>query len=168
MFSQTTEYAMRAMVMLASRDHVLTSTTDIAESTGVPANYLAKVLQNLAAADLIVGRRGVGGGYRLARPASEIRLIDVVRAVGKLDRIERCPMPHGNGHSPGLCRLHNMMDEVVESAETILNGHTLSDLLEHKPGSAPLCGVGFVQPIGAGAPGEEADSSDAKSAARAG
>ena len=71
MFSQTTEYALRAMACLAMYPDDLVATPTLAEQTKVPANYLAKVLQQLAAAKLITGRRGVGGGYRLARPAGD-------------------------------------------------------------------------------------------------
>ena len=61
MFSQTTEYALRAMACLALRPQQLTSAIALADQTKVPANYLAKVLQQLAGAGLIDGRRGVGG-----------------------------------------------------------------------------------------------------------
>ena len=46
----------------------------------MPVNYLAKVLQVLAGANLIIGRRGVGGGYRLARRPEEITMLEVINA----------------------------------------------------------------------------------------
>jgi len=140
MFSQTTEYALRAMVVLSAAPERLSSTTELAGETGVPPNYLAKVLQSLAAADLITGRRGVGGGYRLSRAPSEITLIDVVRAVGKLERIRRCPRGSSATEDGALCRLHGMMDEVVQSAESILDSYTLRDVLASEAHVPSLCG----------------------------
>ena len=61
MLSQTTEYALRAMSCLAYMPDDLVSTAQLAEVTRVPMNYLAKVLQLLSKAELINGRRGVGG-----------------------------------------------------------------------------------------------------------
>lgn len=86
MFTLTTEYALRAMTVLAQEPLVLMPTGVVAERTRVPANYLAKVLQQLASSGLVEGRRGLGGGYKLARPAKEISLLEVVRAVGRMER----------------------------------------------------------------------------------
>src|SRR5262249_779585 len=61
-FSQTTEYALRAMACLALAPDELVPTSVLADKTKVPANYLAKVLQQLAGGGLIRGRRGVGRG----------------------------------------------------------------------------------------------------------
>lgn len=138
MFSQTTEYALRAMASLALRPDDLVPTPVLAKQTQVPENYLAKVLQQLAAADLIVGRRGVGGGYRLRRPASDIKLLDVVRAVGQLERIESCPLGLPN-HGPNLCPLHRMMDEVFGAAIDLLDGHTLEEVIRKPGANVPLC-----------------------------
>ena len=80
MLSQTSEYALRAMVCLASGNGGLTPTPELAKSADVPHNYLAKVLQMLASADLVAGRRGVGGGYRLCRDPEQIKLLDIVNA----------------------------------------------------------------------------------------
>src|SRR4051812_13948815 len=87
MFSQTSEYALRAMAWLAVLDGDLIPTPTLAARTQVPANYLAKVLQQLAAAKLIVGRRGVGGGYKLAKPARDINLLDIIRCMTPVERV---------------------------------------------------------------------------------
>ena len=78
MFSQTVEYALRAMVQLASDAPAASTTKQIAAKTKVPGAYLAKVLQSMRRAGLIHSRRGVGGGISLARPVGKIR-IAVVR-----------------------------------------------------------------------------------------
>jgi Rrf2 family protein len=79
MLSSTSKYALRVLVALVGNaDHRFVSGADLAAATGVPPNYLAKVLRALGQAGLVDAIRGRGGGYRLARNPLEIRLIDVV------------------------------------------------------------------------------------------
>lgn len=138
MFSRTTEYALRAMALLAYAPDQLTPTPDLAERTKVPPNYLAKVLQQLASAGLIVGRRGVGGGYRLTKRAADINLIDIVRAVGELERIKECPLGLPN-HGPNLCPLHKKMDEAAARVIDLFKDTMLSDLVAAPGANKPLC-----------------------------
>lgn len=138
MFSQTAEYAMRAMSCLALRPDDLVPTPALAEVTKVPANYLAKVLQLLASADLIKGRRGVGGGYRLHRPANQINLLDVINAVEPLSRIKTCPLGLTT-HGPSLCPLHRRLDEAAAAVINIFEGVTLHDLINEPGAKKPLC-----------------------------
>lgn len=138
MFSQTTEYALRAMACLALYPDQLVPTPELARQTRVPSNYLAKVLQQLAAANLIRGRRGVGGGYRLTRPASQITLMDVVGAMGDLKRIETCPLGLPN-HGANLCPLHRRLDEATARVIETFNGVTLQHLVSDGQSNLPLC-----------------------------
>ncbi len=138
MLSQTAEYALRAMACLAYRPDELTATPALAKQTQVPSNYLAKVLQVLASADLIVGRRGVGGGYRLARPATQIRLLDVINAVDPVTRIESCPLGLVN-HGKNLCALHRRVDEAARRVIETFGSSTLHDVIADAAPSLPLC-----------------------------
>ena len=138
MFSQTTEYALRAMALLAYHPSELVPTPELAEKTQVPANYLAKVLQQLAQADLITGRRGVGGGYKLAKPAESIKLVDVIRTVGTIERITTCPLGLEN-HGSNLCALHRCMDSAAKAILDVVEGVTLADLVADSNGTRPLC-----------------------------
>ncbi len=138
MFSQTTEYALRAMACLAIRPETLVATPVLAAETKVPANYLAKVLQQLAGAKLITGRRGVGGGYKLARPAAQIRLLEVINAVTLVERITTCPLGLPN-HGSNLCPLHRRADEAAAAVIKVYNGVTLHDLLTDPNPNKPLC-----------------------------
>ncbi|MBC7834139.1 MAG: Rrf2 family transcriptional regulator [Phycisphaerales bacterium] len=138
MFSQTTEYALRAMAWLALSPDELVPTGAIAERTLVPEHYLAKVLQSLAAANLIKGRRGVGGGYRLARRAEDITLLDVVRSVMVVERITTCPLGLPN-HGPNLCPLHRAVDDAAKAIIDIFGERTLRDLVAAPQQNKPLC-----------------------------
>ena len=138
MLSQTTEYALRAMSCLAYLPDELVSTAQLADLTHVPMNYLAKVLQSLAKAELITGRRGVGGGYRLARPATEITMLDVINAINPIERIRECPLKLEN-HSGRLCPLHTRMDAAAKSMIEHFSSTTLHDMLSEDPNTRPLC-----------------------------
>lgn len=151
MFSQTTEYALRAMACLAMRPTELMPTPALAEQTKVPANYLAKVLQQLAAAKLITGRRGVGGGYKLAKPAADIRLLEVIQSVSVLSRIHTCPLGLAS-HGSKLCALHKRADQAAAAVIEVYDGTTLQDLLTDPNPNKPLCEsrAGAVMTVSAG------------------
>jgi len=138
MFSQTVEYALRAMSWLALKPSELVPTPALAERIKVPTNYLAKVLQQLAAADLIVGRRGVGGGYKLSRPSDQIHLLDVINAVSPIKRIKTCPLGIST-HGANLCPLHRKTDQAAAAVMEIFEGTTLRDLITDPKSNTPLC-----------------------------
>lgn len=79
MLSATSEYALRALSRLAqlSRGEAILG-RDLSKLTGVPQQYLAKIMLSLRNAGLVLATRGTGGGYMLLRPADAIHLIDVV------------------------------------------------------------------------------------------
>ncbi len=138
MLNQTAEYALRAMSCLAYEPDRLMPTNELAEFTKVPQNYLAKVLQSLAQADLIVGRRGVGGGYRLAKPAEQISLLDVINAISPVERITACPLGLEN-HSGRLCPLHRRLDLAAKQTIETFGGITLKDVISERDAARPLC-----------------------------
>lgn len=77
MLSTTAQYALRALVRLAEEPKKTVLGRVMAEETGIPANYLSKILLTLGNAGIVEATRGAGGGYRLARDPGTIRLLDV-------------------------------------------------------------------------------------------
>jgi Rrf2 family nitric oxide-sensitive transcriptional repressor len=156
MLSQTTEYALRAMTCLAQSSDQLMPTPVLADLADVPPNYLAKVLQQLASADLIVGRRGVGGGYRLARPAGEIRMLDIVNAVGSVRRFEEPETEKASKAGVSLAGLYRRLDDAARRVVEIYEESTLRDIaLDHAPSAmtirpAPDGGLPPARPNGQG------------------
>jgi Rrf2 family protein len=76
------DYAVVMMTAAARREpSARLSATDLAQETGVPLPTAQKLMQKLAAHGLLLGHRGQGGGYALARPVGEITLADIVEAV---------------------------------------------------------------------------------------
>jgi len=138
MISPTAEYALRAIVALAQETAKPLTTTHIAESTRVPAGYLAKVLQTLGRAGLVVSRRGLGGGFVLSRPAERISVLEVVNAVDPIARIETCPLKIET-HGTNLCPLHHRLDEAIAAVEKSFAETTIAELLDVPGRSSPLC-----------------------------
>lgn len=140
LFSQTTEYALRAMVFLADDGQEPQVTSRIAEKTRVPAGYLSKVLQSLRRAALVHAQRGLGGGWMLARAPAAISILDIVNAVDPIRRITTCPLGLG-AHGKNLCALHRKLDDAMAHVENVFRTATLDDILQTPGKSKPLCDV---------------------------
>ena len=138
MISQTTEYALRAVVLLA-RDAARALTVDqIAGETHVPGGYLAKVMQTLGRAGIVRSQRGVGGGFMLARSPDEITLLDVINAVDPIARICECPLKL-SCHNSRLCGLHARLDAALARMEADLGGCSVASLYAGGDFPMPLC-----------------------------
>jgi len=122
MFSQTVEYALRAMVQLAVDSSGQATTKDIAAKAKVPSAYLAKVLQSMRRGGLIHSRRGVGGGVTLAKPANKISLLDVIDAV---EPLKRTPAKK----AASAVQLQKSMDAAVEQLRSTFAKESLADML---------------------------------------
>ena len=138
MISQTTEYALRAVVWLARQPDEQQGTKKISEAIQVPGGYLSKVLQKLTRAGLVTSSPGRGGGFRLARDPADIRVLEVVNAVDPLQRIQSCPLGLAS-HGSNLCALHRKLDEDLARTEKAFASTTITDLLDDENGSQPLC-----------------------------
>ena len=92
MFSQTVEYALRAVVHLAMKSPQPQKTAEIAEATQVPPAYLSKVLQGLKEKGVVRLQRGIGGGVALAHQPDQLTILDIVNAVDPIKRITTCPL----------------------------------------------------------------------------
>ena len=138
MLSQTVEYALRAMVHLASLppDNAVTSEV-IADRTKVPKGYLSKILRDLVVAEMVVSQRGPSGGFTLARPSSKISILDVVNAVDPIDRIKKCPL--GNPAHVQLCPLHRRLDDAMAMVEREFARTTLAEVLETNVKAGGAC-----------------------------
>src|SRR6478609_5257324 len=112
MFSQTVEYALRAVVHLASKAPHAQTTEEIARTTKVPQAYLSKVLQNLVAAGVVKSQRGIGGGMSLVKKPSDLTILEVVNAVDPIQRINSCPLELAS-HGVRLCPLHRRVDNAL-------------------------------------------------------
>ncbi len=138
MISQTSEYALRAVVCIGGSLGQPMTTQAIAKVTRVPQGYLSKVLQSLSKAGLVHSQRGMGGGFVLARSLDDLTLLDVINAVDPLKRITRCPLALA-AHREQLCSLHKRLDEGIAQIEALFDGTTIAELLAEASPSQPLC-----------------------------
>lgn len=138
MFSQTVEYALRAVVHLASAGPSPCTTEEIARSTRVPQAYLSKVLQNLVQGGIVKSQRGLGGGITLVKKPSELTILEVVNAVDPIQRINTCPLGLAS-HGVNLCPLHKRVDNALALVEQAFAQSTLQEVLDEPTTSVPLC-----------------------------
>lgn len=138
MITQTAEYALRAIVFLADQKRPRT-TAEIAETTQVPAGYLAKVLQSLVRSGLVTSRRGFNGGFTLAHDPRKLSILSVVQAVDPIERVTACPLGI-TSHGPRLCPLHDRLDQAAAMVEKAFGDTKVADLLNAPQGLRPLCG----------------------------
>jgi Rrf2 family iron-sulfur cluster assembly transcriptional regulator len=135
------DYACRALVSLSlhAEDSGPTSVRDIADRTGLPQPYLEQILLALKGAGLVRSKRGVGGGYVLARAADAITLADIVSAVDGPIAVGDFGEPHQNGacDHEGQCVLLAIWAEVGEHMRRHLTNVTLADVRDMSRGLAP-------------------------------
>lgn len=140
MLSQTSEYALRAMVWLAGDWLILKeqpkNVSSIAKETQVPPMYLIKILQTLTKKGLLKKKRGLKGGFYLADTPQKISLLSIIELFDSIDRIQKCPLKL-EAHKEHLCPLHSKLDELACSLRNSFSSMSLQDLV-NRP-QAPLC-----------------------------
>ena len=135
------DYACRALLSLALHpDQQPTAVRDIAERTGLPQPYLEQILLALKGAGLVRSKRGVGGGYVLARPPHEITLGQVVSAVDGPIVAGDFGRPHENGacEHEGQCILLGVWADVGEHMRKHLDSFTLEEMVRQAAGAPPV------------------------------
>ncbi len=134
------DYASRALVSLALQpdDTGPTSVRDIAERTGLPQPYLEQILLALKGAGLVHSKRGVGGGYTLARQPEKITLGEIVSAVDGPIALGDFGEPHQNGacDHEGQCVLLAVWAGISGRIRTHLDSFTLADIVAMSRGQA--------------------------------
>lgn len=135
------DYACRALLSLTlHRDETgPTSVRDIAERTSLPQPYLEQILLALKGAGLVRSKRGVGGGYVLARDPSEIRLSEIVSAVDGPITLGDFGEPHQGGacDHEGQCVLLAVWNDVGERMREHLESLTLATVAGMAEGALP-------------------------------
>ena len=127
------DYASRALLSLALRDDPATPTSvrDLAERTGLPQPYLEQILLSLKGVGLVRSKRGVGGGYVLARPCEDVTLAEIVAAVDGPIVAGSFGEPHQDGacDHEGQCVLLDVWADVGEHMREHLASFTLADMV---------------------------------------
>ena len=130
------DYALMALKYLAEQQGppaqapAAQSAKDIAQAYHIPPPLLAKILQTLARAGLLVSHAGTNGGYALARPANKISAFEVIRAIDGPLFITSCITIHGACDLAGHCTIKEPLRKVNDSIKDLLSGICISDLAE--------------------------------------
>jgi len=135
------DYASRALLSLALHADTDGPTTvrDIADRTGLPQPYLEQILLALKGAGLVRSKRGVGGGYILARPPDQITLAEIIRAVDGPIALGDFGQPHTDGacDHEGQCVLLSIWHTVGAQIRKQLEEWTLADVTGMARGDQP-------------------------------
>jgi Rrf2 family protein len=147
--STAVEYGLHCLLYLsepAAGVHEASS-KDLAELQGVPVEYLAKLFTKLSKAGIVVATEGVRGGFKLARPAAQISVLDVVHAIDGNKALFDCREIRGNcavfGDKPpvwatrGVCSIHAVMLDAERRMTEALAMHSLADLATRTIEKAP-------------------------------
>lgn len=131
--STYSDYALRLLTKLALEPDRLITIREVAASYRISANHLMKVAQELSRLGYIEAVRGRGGGVRLARPAEEICVGEVIRSTeGNLTLVECFDPARNSCVLTGACRLRHLLAEALEGFFSVLDRYTLSDLTKNR------------------------------------
>ncbi len=139
MLSATSEYALRALALLAQRPGGAVLGRELAERGGIPPQYLCKIMLLLRNAGMVGATRGTGGGYMLLRPAADIRLFDVVALFEGPAMSPHC-LTRANRECSDQdpCPAHKYWGKVHHGYLEFLQQTSLNSLLDNQDHLAPV------------------------------
>ncbi len=141
-------YAVMAMVDLArNQADKPVALNEIAVRQEISLSYLEQLFAGLRRGGLVVSARGPGGGYRLAHPATETRISDIMVAVDEPLKATRCDLasPRGCTGQQGRCVTHDLWEELGRQIHIFLSSVTLADVVNKRV-------LGMSRPVGAHGP----------------
>ena len=128
-------YAVMAMADLASQGNGKpVALADIANRQEISLSYLEQLFGKLRKGALVKSVRGPGGGYRLARPGSDIRVSDIILAVDEPIQATRCApgTPAGCHNNKGRCLTHDLWEELSNQIYLYLSSVTLEEVVQRR------------------------------------
>ena len=133
--SHSARYALAAMVVLAkltAEERI--SAVDLAHRAGVPDAFLAKLLRQLGRHHLVEGQKGHHGGYRLARPPTQIRLLEVLSGLEdhELSTQTECALGARPCNPQHPCALHHRWSAAIQPMTDMLTNMTVAQLTENE------------------------------------
>jgi Rrf2 family protein len=155
--SKKSDYALIAVKHLAMRldGSGSSSAREISEAYSIPLELLAKVLQRLARAKLLVSVQGTRGGYRLARPAALLSVADVIQAVDGPVTVTACSPDDHECEQFGTCSIRDPLwkikGRILETLTTVSVAELAADTVippASTPPAAKVSRMVFVEPLG--------------------
>jgi Rrf2 family protein len=128
-FSKKCELALQAVLFLSTQDAITAhNAAQISEKLGVPKEFVAKVLQQLAIEGIVGSKKGKNGGFFLKRPANSIHLIDIVLAIDGLDVFHKCVLGFKGCSMDKPCPVHEKWGKLRDETYRMLSEETLAEL----------------------------------------
>ncbi len=127
--SKLADYGTVIMVYLAKRSHQLCNARDIALHTHLTVPTVSKLLKRLTAAGLLTSARGVAGGYRLQRTASDISVAEIIYALEEQRGLTECSLQPNECSLQSVCHIQGnwqLISQAIESALTSVSLETLA------------------------------------------
>lgn len=124
------DYAVRAALALADAGEHRLSAAAIADRMRIPPSFVAQVMADLSRTGVVIAARGRGGGYRLARPAAEVSLLDAIQASDGERRQRTCVLRGMPCDARGRCAVHDTFAKGEEAVLDVLRRTTLADIVE--------------------------------------
>jgi Rrf2 family protein len=151
--SKKSDYALISMKHLAMRPDASSSAREISESYDIPLELLAKVLQRLVRARLLVSVQGTRGGYRLARQAALISVADVIQAVDGPVTVTACSTDDHNCDQYTKCSIRDPLWKIKNRIIDALNTVSVAEMAVESEAPAPVqthtvTRMMFVPPVG--------------------
>ncbi len=148
--TRQTNYAVRMLMYCAADSENLSRIPDIAKAYSVSELFLFKILQPLAKAGIMETVRGRNGGVRLARPANEITLLDVVRTTEDNFAMAEC-FENDASECPLVdsCGLNSALRRALNAFFDVLSEYTIDDLVKARPDINALLGLDELIPASA-------------------
>ncbi|GAA4115313.1 iron-responsive transcriptional regulator RirA [Aminobacter aganoensis] len=145
--TRQTNYAMRILMYCAANEGRLSRVPEIAAAYTVSELFLFKILQPLVEAKLVETVRGRNGGVRLAKPADQISLFDVVRVTEESFAMAEC-FESDAAECPLVdsCGLNSALREALNAFFEVLGRYTIADLVAARPNMRDLLGIDFTPP----------------------
>jgi len=128
MITRKTDYAIRCVLHLAESDKEVVMVTEIAKEREIPKSFLAKIMQELAKAGIVESLRGVKGGFKLAKKASDISLLDVVEIMEGSVAMNICAVDKGKCDFKSTCSVHPVWVEIRKDVEERLKQWSFAKL----------------------------------------
>ena len=128
LFSKKCEIGLQAVLYLSTEEEGdLFNAFQVSGKVKQPKEFVSKVLQILTSSGIVGSKKGKNGGFFLAKPAEEIRLIEIVEAIDGLEVFEKCVLGFPECGDTHPCPVHNSWGKIRDEAYNMLMNETLKD-----------------------------------------
>ena len=125
-FSKKCEYGLQAVLYLSTIEDTRSASADeISKKLNIPKEFVSKILQSLALKKIVGSKKGNSGGFFLGKPASQIKLIEIVEAIDGLSLFQSCVLGFPDCCPDNPCPLHNKWGKLRNDAYNMLTSETL-------------------------------------------